>query len=245
MSEGSSLPTSPAGELSDSPTVCPPNTPSTSGNVSPSNEEMLDASSPPPRRESSPSIFTGTPNASSSSISMSSASTLCASSSSSTLVSLSSSPVNSGNPSKEASPSSPREPSIEVNCESSSVAACANRTEKGESESSDVCLEIDQQSEVFENNSSCEVEAEAVSFNPEISSDDQKETDGISGISTELPDNTATDSSTAAIESSQDVEAVTNADGESVILDENGVKMVVKQGYVMVPILTPYYDPSG
>lgn len=27
--------------------------------------------------------------------------------------------------------------------------------------------------------------------------------------------------------------------------DENGVNVTVKSGYVLVPILTPYYDPSG
>ena len=34
-------------------------------------------------------------------------------------------------------------------------------------------------------------------------------------------------------------------DESSATVDENGVGVTVKSGYVLVPILTPYYDPSG
>ena len=106
MSEGSSLPTSPACELSDSPTTCPPNTPSSTASHPINHPKILEeeemASSLVHEITTSPSE----PSASFSS-SMSSTSTLCASSSS-TLVSYSSSPVDSNSPSKEASPSCTR-----------------------------------------------------------------------------------------------------------------------------------------
>lgn len=49
---------------------------------------------------------------------------------------------------------------------------------------------------------------------------------------------------------SEDVEPQSSPDGASdnaptPILNDQGVRVTVKPGYVMVPILTPYYDPSG
>ncbi|KAF2361413.1 hypothetical protein FHG87_007832 [Trinorchestia longiramus] len=334
MSEGSSLPTSPAGELSDSSTSCPPNTPSTSGNVSPTSPDIIE-SPIPPFRESSPNMFSGTPNASNSSISMSSASTLCASSSSSTLVSLSSSPVNSGNPSKETSPSSPRtefsstvtvttvtsdeEPADEstpVKCHKSSTGSenesaipgeneCASeaqiqlsdtdnsievavgkregtpKLEEHEISGSEVASSsklnatlvvsennvepenVSQQVNVSVKNANpvdelavdtrdgktcCETSVEFSRSTVQVYDNEVTATDNSviseevpwSGIVTNPDDATAHNDVTASAGSSDPMAA----DDECVMVDENGVKVTVKQGYIMVPILTPYYDPS-
>ncbi|XP_018027408.1 serine-rich adhesin for platelets [Hyalella azteca] len=339
MSENSSLPTSPAGELSDSMTACPPNTPSTSGNVSPTNSEMVENSTPPPRG-SSPIIFPHTSNASSSSVSIASASTFCASSSSSTLVSLSSSPINSGNPSKETSPSNVREiplassfsstetlPTVEDDAESSAgkeTISCQNGSgvneylsiadDKSELEigvqpsaSSDFSQNVSKNSSCVQDKcqslenvrttrksevlfcldncpETCDVsqvsnlEANEANFSAE---DSAASTDNVAATQSTTAIN---DASTAGAENlvglehaskeaesyvdaangepindiaavTQDAPAFANVvtdavpndagvDGSTVMVDENGVKVTVKQGYVMVPILTPYYDPS-
>lgn len=252
MSEGSSIPTSPA-ELSDSPTICPPNTPSNSPATEFSSPKLLDETSNIKLIESS--LTSSLSQASESSISSKSSeassfpvssgstpsesSTLC--SSNSTVVSLSAQNNHSSlsiselvSPSRQSSESecppvpAPEEgdhTQISTDTDVSSPVEVSPSAEQSDNVSDDSTTE-DTTEQSVENNSlptaTEKTENEDLSINEATESSAQSiENHGISNINE--PQTQVVDDNTS----------------------ENSTNVTVKRGYIMVPILTPYYDPNG